>query len=157
MYDGGNGSSVVSLLSVVSSSSGVPSSGVPSSSPSPTSYSAPSSSGTTSSSTSKITASSTFVIPPHLRLLPTDDDPGRAKKRKQVKALKQKFKSVKSEARGEEKKMRWNDFQTGKGKGGKKKRKLKGVGGESIFGTREEGGEDRGVTTYENKKRFKLS
>jgi len=64
-----------------------------------------------------ITSGSVFVIPENLKVLPTDTEEVKLKKRKRVKGLKSKFNGVKSNAVATEKKANWQNFmQKGKGK-----------------------------------------
>ncbi|GMI26275.1 hypothetical protein TeGR_g12334 [Tetraparma gracilis] len=63
-----------------------------------------------------ITSASEFVIPDNLRLAATDTEEAKAKKRKKVKALKQKFNTAKSSSAATEKKASWQSF-VAKGKG----------------------------------------
>jgi hypothetical protein len=80
----------------------------------------------------KISTSSSFVIPESLKLLSTDTEELKLKKRKKVKTLKNKFNASMGIAISEEKQNTWQSFS--KGKGGKGKRKE-----DSMFRTGDEG------------------
>jgi len=102
---------------------------------------------------SNITADSTFVIPDNLKLLPTDTEEAKLKKRKKVKGLKQKFKATQSDVVQKEGVASWQDFKTG----GKKKKKRKGVTDiESQFTTKDLTNHSN-MTEFDNsRKKFKL-
>ncbi|GMH88993.1 hypothetical protein TrST_g1678 [Triparma strigata] len=85
---------------------------------------------------SKIKVDTEFEIPANLRLLPTDTEETKLKKRKKVKALKSKFKNIKSEVVATSKAASWQNFKSG----GSKKKKRKGLKEESMFKTGEGSG-----------------
>ncbi|GMI15347.1 hypothetical protein TrLO_g10516 [Triparma laevis f. longispina] len=85
---------------------------------------------------SKIKVDTEFSIPQNLRLLPTDTEETKLKKRKKVKALKSKFKNIKSEVVATSKAASWQNFKSG----GSKKKKRKGLKQESMFKTGEGSG-----------------
>ncbi|GMH81312.1 hypothetical protein TL16_g08889 [Triparma laevis f. inornata] len=62
---------------------------------------------------SKIKVDTEFSIPQNLRLLPTDTEETKLKKRKKVKALKSKFKNIKSEVVATSKAASWQNFKSG--------------------------------------------
>lgn len=52
----------------------------------------------------------TFVIPDHLKMLPTDTEEEKMRKRKKVKHLKSHFKAKEKEEEGNEKQQSWKDY-----------------------------------------------
>jgi hypothetical protein len=129
--------------------------------PAPT-FSASSSYSSSSSSSAPANIPSEFVIPEHLRLLPTDDDEQRERKRKKVKKLKLAFKGQVSEAERRQKQNTWQSFQS---KGSKRSR-----GGamkapkQSMFASSDNveakvgvTGSGQGLTDFETRKRHNFA
>ena len=108
-------------------------------------------SSNTSSNKPAISGTSTFVIPDNLKLLSTDTEEVRLKKRKKVKGLKSKFNTIKSSALATEKQAGWASFKvkSGKKRGGVPKRSMYETGdvgqvvGSTSKGTSTEGGVKR--------------
>ena len=108
-------------------------------------------------------ADGTYRIPEHLKVLPSDSEQDRLRKRRRVKALKQKLKQSEQDAARDQSKNSWQAFQQ---KGAKRRvaGSMKGVRKESIFAapTTVDGrvgvtGSGRDMTEFGGRKKFKVA
>mmetsp|Transcript_2281 Transcript_2281/g.6484 ORF Transcript_2281/g.6484 Transcript_2281/m.6484 type:complete len:320 (+) Transcript_2281:921-1880(+) len=108
-------------------------------------------------------ADGTYRIPEHLKVQPTDSEQERLRKRRRVKALKQKMKQAEQDAARDQSKNSWLAFQN---KGAKRKvhGSLKNMRKESIFAapTTVDGkvgvtGSGHDMTEFGEKKKYKIS
>jgi hypothetical protein len=99
----------------------------------------------------KMTVEDSFVVPPHLIPLESDSATEQNKKRRALKALKNKWRAQQKEVQAEQKKSSWQSFQ----------KKTKSSNSSSMFSTATDPGAKVGVvgsrllTEFENRKRHK--